>query len=596
VILDLYARSAQAHCLLQGLPSMRAISLTASLLLCLPAAGWSAEASAPAAAKKAEPNPNQACLDCHEAAKADESGVRPAEFAKSVHGSFACTDCHQGYEAPGPHDLKPLSGPEAAFVARLQALKASPAPRAYLACPTCHADVAEQLAASVHGKWLTNPDAKVAGPTCAKCHGSVHEIGKIVHEPANAATHYAPADRAILKRCEACHGNVHFAEAAGLKPEVEGTFRDSIHGRLVAVGSKRAPACPDCHGAAEKDDQGVIHPNAHKILAKENPASTVFPANKAKTCARCHPGASDNFAALISHRPPWESDHQVPHILHVAFSWLAALTLLFFAFHVIVDFQYELRNRFRKSHAEHLSPKADALATTFVERFDVHQRVQHACMLTGVILLGITGWPLRGAGSLEAAESSRKIMALFGGPHGAALVHRCAAVLIIAAGLYHLVYLATKASKRTLPLSMVPVPKDALDMRDNLLHMLGLRKDRPKFPKYSYLEKFDYWAVFWGMIMMVGTGFVLWFPVLFSRFAPHWLVTSAQIVHGEEATLAILFLFVVHFYNAHLKPSIFPMSWTWLNGKISLEMMKHEHAAEFERMEERAEAEGKRKR
>ena len=134
-------------------------------------------------------------------------------------------------------------------------------------------------------------------------------------------------------------------------------------------------------------------------------------------------------------------------------------------------------------------------------------------------------------------------------------------------------------------MSMLPVPKDAFDMRDNLLHMMGLKKERPKFPKYSYLEKFDYWAVFWGMIMMVGTGFVLWFPVFFASYAPHWMLTSAQIIHGEEATLAILFLFVVHFYNAHLKPSIFPMSWTWLNGKISLEMMKHEHEAEFEQLE-----------
>jgi len=572
---------------------MRAISLLVTLLLSLPAAARSADAPAQAAAaKKAEANPNQACLDCHEAAKPDEAGVRQAEFAKSVHGSFACTDCHQGYEAPGPHDLKPLAGADQAFVAKLEALKASPAPRAYLACPTCHADVAEQLAASVHGKWLTNPEAKVAGPTCAKCHGVIHEIAAIVHEPANPSTRYAPADRAILKRCEACHGNVHFAEAAGLKPEVEGTFRDSIHGRLVAVGSNRAPGCPDCHGPAEKDEKGILHPNAHKILSKEDPASTVNPANKAKTCARCHPGATDNFAALISHRPPWESDNQVPHVLHVAFSWLAALTLLFFAFHVVVDFQYELRNRFHK----HPHPKDESLGNTFVQRFDLQQRIQHWGMLSGVILLGLTGWPLRGAGSREATESSRKILGLFGGPHGAALVHRFAAALIITAGVYHLVYLATKASKRTLPLSMVPVPKDAFDMRDNLLHMLGLKKDRPKFPKYSYLEKFDYWAVFWGMIMMVGTGFVLWFPVFFANYAPHWLITSAQIIHGEEATLAVLFLFVVHFYNAHLKPSIFPMSWTWLNGKISLEMMKHEHGAEFERMEkQRAEADKKRK-
>jgi cytochrome b subunit of formate dehydrogenase len=99
-----------------------------------------------------------------------------------------------------------------------------------------------------------------------------------------------------------------------------------------------------------------------------------------------------------------------------------------------------------------------------------------------------------------------------------------------------------------------------------------------------YLEKFDYWAVFWGIIMMVGTGFVFWFPVFFANYAPHWLIGATQIIHGEEATLAILFLFTVHFYNVHLKPSIFPMNWAWLNGRITVEALKHEHGAEYDRI------------
>ncbi len=559
---------------------MRLVSLLGLSVLLLTAS------AAQAADAPAKPNPNQACLDCHEATKAGEAGVRPTEFAKSVHGSFGCTDCHAGYEAPGPHELKPLDGADAALVKRMEALKASTAPRAYLACSGCHSEVTEAIAASAHGKWLKDAGAKAAGPTCAKCHGPVHEIAKVA-EPGPSQTGFATAARAISKRCEACHDDAKLAEVAGISPEVVGTFHDSIHGRLVAVGSTKAPACADCHGTAEKDAKGVLHPNAHKILARADAASPVNPANKAQTCARCHAGANENFAKLITHRPPWESDHVVPHILHVAFSWLAALTLIFFAFHVVVDFLYELRLKFRKNaHAHHDA----SLASRWSQRFDIHQRIQHWFMLSGVIILGLTGWPLRGAGSHEAQESSRKIMALFGGPHGAALVHRIAAVMIIFAGAYHLLYLVTKASKRTLPLSMVPVPKDAFDMRDNLLHMLGLRPERPRFARYNYLEKFDYWAVFWGMIMMVGTGFVLWFPVFFAKYAPAWILTSAQIIHGEEATLAVLFLFVVHFYNAHLKPSIFPMSWVWLTGKISLEQMKEEHPAEFDKLREKEKA------
>jgi len=175
-------------------------------------------------------------------------------------------------------------------------------------------------------------------------------------------------------------------------------------------------------------------------------------------------------------------------------------------------------------------------------------------------------------------------MALLGGPHGAGIVHRVAAVLIMLSGAYHLVYLATLAKKRALPFSMLPLPRDASDIRDNILFMLGLSKERPRFDRFNYLEKFDYWAVFWGIVMMVGSGFVFWFPAEISRFLPTWLVSSALIVHGEEATLAILFLFVVHFYNVHLKPSIFPMNWAWLTGQTTVEYMKDEHPAEYERL------------
>jgi cytochrome b subunit of formate dehydrogenase len=184
---------------------------------------------------------------------------------------------------------------------------------------------------------------------------------------------------------------------------------------------------------------------------------------------------------------------------------------------------------------------------------------------------------------VQRVESSRKFLVLFGGPHGAGLVHRFAAVLIILSGVYHLVYLTFLAQKRVLPFSMVPVLKDAFDIRDNVLHMLGLKKERPRFDRFNYLEKFDYWAVFWGVVMMVGSGFIFWYPVFFARFLPTFVLTSAQIIHGEEATLAAIFLFVVHFYNAHLKPSIFPMNWAWLNGQTTLEYMKDEHPTEFER-------------
>jgi cytochrome b subunit of formate dehydrogenase len=436
--------------------------------------------------------------------------------------------------------------------------------------------------ASVHSRWLRE-DTAVAGPTCGSCHGSIHALGKIgSYEPKAAARQKVPAGHAeISRRCESCHGDETFSKAAGVNPDTAVTYHDSIHGRLVRVGNEFAPVCTSCH--ASSAERG----GSHAIVGKADPASPVSAAQRKDTCNRCHEGSTDNFAALVAHKPLHEiGGHTVPHVVHVAFSWLTTLTLLFFAFHVLVDFVYELRQRLSRKEGHHGDP---ADATRSVVRFDIHQRVQHWFMLTGVILLGVTGWPLRGAGDPQAAAYSASFMKLFGGAEGAALWHRIGAVLIIISAAYHLFYLTFLAAQKRLPFSMLPVPKDALDVRDNILFMLGLRKERPKFDRYMYLEKFDYWAVFWGIVMMVGTGFIYWFPAFFASWSPSWLVTAALIIHGEEATLAILFLFTVHFYNVHLKPSIFPMNWAWLNGRISVEMLKHEHPLEYERLKTKLE-------
>src|SRR6266542_4101438 len=482
------------------------------------------------------PGGADACLDCHNGK--DAPAVDVTAFGASVHADKAsCTDCHAGY-AMGPHtgELAPLSASDQVGVDRLAKArwplaetgkghgkkdeKAAPeahvtAPRAYLACAGCHEmEHAEAMAGwqkSIHSRWLRE-DAKVAGPTCTSCHGSIHAVKKLAaYDPKAGARQKVPADRReISRRCEGCHGNEEFAKAAGVNPEAALTYHDSMHGRLARVGNELAPVCTSCH-AASKAQGGT-----HAIVAKTDAASAVSAAQKKDTCARCHANASDNFAALVAHTPIQEiGGHIVPHVIHVAFSYLTTLTLLFFAFHVVVDFIYELRQRLSRK------PEDD---------------------------------------------------------HGAD------AVLIILSAVYHLFYLTFLASKKRLPLSMLPMPKDALDMKDNILFMLGLKKERPKFERFMYLEKFDYWAVFWGIVMMVGTGFIFWFPAFFTSWAPSWLITAALIIHGEEATLAILFLFVVHFYNVHLKPSIFPMNWAWLNGRISVEALKHEHPLEYERL------------
>lgn len=127
-------------------------------------------------------------------------------------------------------------------------------------------------------------------------------------------------------------------------------------------------------------------------------------------------------------------------------------------------------------------------------------------------------------------------------------------------------------------------------MLGNFAFFLGLRRSRPRFTRYGYLEKFDYWAVFWGMTIMVGTGVVRWFPAEFARIAPAWLYEASNVAHTDEALLASMAIFFWHFYNVHLRPAVFPMSWVFIHGRASVHEMEEAHGAELDELLARARA------
>lgn len=489
-----------------------------------------------------------ACLVCHRAPAFDGEA-----FKKSLHADLSCSDCHDGYDY-GAHSVKPseLSPEDAARVKKLATRSA--APSAYLACATCHPDESLQLAGSVHSRWLAE-DRKAAGPLCADCHGSPHAVQKPAG-PLPTATRSAV--------CTHCHDNVEFLKRSGLSSDPVPTYRDSVHGRLVVLGSERAPSCQECHGT-------------HAVAAMGDPASTLAPGKRSAVCGKCHAGSNEGFAATMSHTP-LNKAHPGPHWTHILFSYLTTFSLLGLFLHVLLDLGAELRVRFgRKKGTHHVLP---ASLPKSVQRLDIHQRIQHWMLIGSILLLTFTGWPLRAA----SVGPSRALADLMGGPHFAGIIHRISAVVMIAAAVYHLVYLVMLWRRKKLRLSMLPGPKDIVDLAHNLAYFLGIRKEKPHFDRFSYSEKFDYWAVFWGVAVMAGTGFVYWFPTKFTVSLPFWVVNAAQLAHGEEATLCALALFVWHFYNVHLRPSIFPMNWAWLNGHISTEALHEEHPMEFERL------------
>lgn len=220
------------------------------------------------------------------------------------------------------------------------------------------------------------------------------------------------------------------------------------------------------------------------------------------------------------------------------------------------------------------------------QRFNITERIQHVIMFVTFLLLSFTGWALK----YPEVENSRWLVNLWGGPRSAGIIHRAAGITMLLDFVWHVLYLgymlATGKMKLRLTTTIIPLPKDVVDMIKNMLYFFGLSKTKPQFGRFSYIHKFDYWAVFWGMGIIGLSGLFLAFPVqaayLFPSWSVNWIWEVLFIMHSDEALLAIVFILFWHFYNEHLKYNKFPMSMTWITGKISIDDMKHEHPLEYE--------------
>ncbi len=209
-----------------------------------------------------------------------------------------------------------------------------------------------------------------------------------------------------------------------------------------------------------------------------------------------------------------------------------------------------------------------------VLRFTLFTRVLHAGLAVSVYGLILTGMPLKYPNAFWAEP----LMHLWGGPRWAGFSHRAFATLLIAVGVLHLGGAAVATVRKRLPRllgpdSMVPLLGDVRNMAQYWRY-LRARGSRPQFGRFTYWEKFDYFAVFWGLVVIGGSGVVMWFPETVTRFLPGWVVNVALIVHSDEALLATGFLFAVHFFNTHLRPEAFPLDTVIFSGSVPEEEVK----------------------
>ena len=482
----------------------------------------------------------ETCATCHGAAGVltTEMVKLPQPFAsyeRSVHGvrsgqgieaAANCTDCH------GVHDLRSALDP----LSKISALNVSST------CGQCHTDVQTEYDASIHGRALRAGLAD--SPSCTECHGE-----HLILSPSDPSARTGGA-RLATETCGPCHDDPEIISKYNLQGDVVGSFMDSYHGWASRGGYEAAATCYDCH-------------TAHSVLPESDSTSSIHPDNVADTCGRCHEGADLAFALSYNHRTAGIGTNPVNKLIRAVYLVLIVVTIGGMVVHNLVIMNYYVVQRRRQ-----------LLAADYVVRFDRSELIQHLALTVSFTLLVITGFALRfpdawwvralaGLGLTELVRST---------------LHRICGVVLILASLLHLYHIVFVKRGREALRAMTPRLQDVKDAIGNLRFYTWRSERHVEFGRFDYTHKAEYWALIWGTVVMAITGLILWFPEKAVRILPVLAVTISQTIHYYEAWLATLAILVWHFFFVIFHPDAYPMSWTWLTGKMSRDDVKRHHA------------------
>ncbi len=478
-------------------------------------------------------------------------------FDQSVHGaalhagkagSANCVDCH------GAHDMN------RAIVAGAKINKQNQPGT----CAKCHEKVVSEFNSSVHAAALRKGNAD--SPVCTDCHGE-HEMKAHTDEASPVF-----ARNVAQQVCASCHASLRLTQKYGLASNSFQTFADSYHGLAARGGSVEVVNCASCH-------------SVHAIKSHLDPTSTVHKSNLIETCGQCHPGANSRFTVGSVHVSPEgpktaDQNNEILRIVAELYVWMIVLVVGGMAFHNFLDLFKKVRRKLKvqrgiieEEHVEH----------RMYLRMTLHERLQHAALVISFVLLVVTGFMLRYPEAwwvVAIRNMSGRAFELRG------LIHRVAGVAILAAGVWHVWYLAFTKPGRSLFWDLVPRQRDLTDPFKVMKYNLGLAKTKPEFPRFCYIEKAEYWALVWGTILMGVTGMILWFENTSMGLFTKLGYDISRTVHFYEAILATLAIIVWHFYFVLFNPDIYPMNFAWLTGKISEREMLEDHPLELKRLKE----------
>ncbi|HVO93626.1 MAG TPA: cytochrome b/b6 domain-containing protein [Terriglobales bacterium] len=451
--------------------------------------------------------------------------VRPVEaYLQSVHAravaadkpGAVCTDCH------GAHAILPGSDP-ASQIWRTRVPET---------CGRCHANILTAYSQSIHGEAVARGVRDA--PVCTDCHGE-HRILK-----RNDPNSPVSASNVAGETCGRCHGSTRLSEKYGLPVDKVPAFEDSFHGLALRTGQVTAANCASCHGV-------------HDIRPSSDPRSHVNKANLPATCGQCHPGAGIRFALGPVHVVASAGASPGVYWIRLLYLWIIFVTIGTMFLHNLIDFLRKAR--FPRPNFE--------VPANPPERMSKDLRWQHGLVMVSFFTLVYTGFALK----YPEGWWVTPLLAWEGRLGLRGLLHRIAAVVLIGSLLWHLIQLAIDPASRAKLRRIKFQTKDVRDFFHLQLYNLGLNRVKPHSGKFNYIEKTEYWAFMWGMLLMTVTGLLLWFENFTLSFLPKWVIDIATTIHFYEAVLASLAILVWHFYWVIFDPEIYPMDASWWHGR-----------------------------
>ncbi len=429
----------------------------------------------------------------------------------------------------------------------------------------CHEDQFKKYVKSIHGEELLE-EGNVKAAVCTDCH-TVHSIIN------TSSDEYKLAN---VNACGRCH------------KENFKSYNDTYHGQVNRLGYTYTARCSDCHGS-------------HDIRAVDDPKSKVSPQNRMKTCQKCHNDkiqGMHNATSGFTSFGPHANNHDFAKYpqMYITAKFMDGLLIFVFVFfwaHSGLWYYREWQDRKAGKPAHHINLKGlEVDHEKHFQRFQWGWRLAHLVFALVTMTLVLTGTT-----ALYASSSWAPFVAqTLGGAKMVGLIHRIAAISFVGIFLIHFVYviqglLRSKTFRWFGPDSFIPNWKDFTDCLGMFKWFLG-KGDKPRFDRWTYFEKFDYWAVFWGVNIIGWSGLMLAYPHVTATYMPGWVFNVATLVHGEEAFLAAVFLFTVHFFNNHFRPDkLPPPDVVMFTGTQSLEEFRGDHPAYYQRLVDAGELE-----